>query len=396
LFRSLHHIHILHREESARNALSAREKQYRELVENISDTIFTLKPDGVISYVSPAISGISGLHATHYTGKQFLDFIYPDDRNMVDHWFQTVLQNHTAPVEFRTNTDQNQIKYLRVKATPVRQNGDVVEVSGIISDITGWVEAEKIKESHTKEIQALLSLHQLTNETETDILSYTLKAALDITKSPVGFIGFIGEKGIRMDFQIWSPEVMNSCAIMGSAPHHISSSSGLWSECITTKSPIIVNDYSIRPDNHGYPEGHIPIQRFLEVPILDGEEVTAIMAVANRVEPYSDSHAKALNTLGNKLWAIIHRKQSDREIKTALTQIAQNMEQLATLNDTIRNPLSVISVVADFLDEKNKVMTMEAVDMIDSVVSRLDQGWIQSEKVKNFLIKHYNFRDENF
>ena len=393
---ALHHIHILHLEKSARTALSAREKQYRELVENISDTIFTLKPDGVISYVSPAISDISGQQVTHYIGKHFLDNIYPDDRNKVEHWFQTVLQNHTTPVEFRTWDDKNQIRYLRVKATPVRQNGDVIEVSGIISDITGWVEAEKIKESHTKEIQALLSLHQLAHETEADILSFALKAALDITQSAVGFIGFIGEKGLMVDFQIWSLEVMNTCAIKGSAPHHITSSSGLWSECINTKSPIIVNDYLNRLDNHGYPGGHIPIQRFLEVPILDGEEVTAIIAVANRIEPYSDSHAKALNTLGNKLWAIIHRKQSDREIKTALTQIAQNMEQLATLNDTIRNPLSVISVIADFLDEKNKKMTMEAVDMIDSVVSSLDKGWIQSEKVRNFLMKHYNFKDENF
>ena len=198
-----------------------------------------------------------------------------------------------------------------------------------------------------------------------------------------------------MDFHIWSPEVMKSCSVQGTPPHAVSSC-GIWGECITTKKPVIINDYPLRTEKGEYPEGHVPIVRFLEVPILDGDQVMAIIAVANRAEPYTDSHAIGLNSLGNTLWEIIHRKRTDLEIHTALAQITQNMEQLATLNDEIRNPLTIISLISDTVDEEYHEKMMDAIHNIDDLVKRLDQGWLQSDKVRSFLIKHYQFKPEDF
>ena len=393
---ALNHIHLLHQEETVRNALRTSEKQYRDLVENVTDTIFTMNPDGVITYVSPSISGITGLSPSQYYGHYYLDFIFADDREGVGHWFKTVLLNHTSPVEFRIVNGQNQTQYLRVKATPVWKDDKIVEVTGILSDITAWKESERIKEERSKEVQTLLSLHQLTHETENEIFSFALQAALDITKSTIGFIAIIREREKEADFHIWSPEVMKTCSMQDSSPHTITSFSGLWNQCIVTKKPLIINDFLSEKGTHGLPGGHLPILRFLEIPILDGEQVTAIIAVGNRIEPYTDAQANTLNTLGNTLWEIIHRKRLDKEIKIALTQISQNIEQLATLNDAIRNPLTIIALISETFEEKDQKRIMEAIHDIDDMVNRLDQGWIQSEKVKNFLIKHYRFKEEDF
>ncbi|MFH0967942.1 MAG: PAS domain S-box protein [Methanobacteriota archaeon] len=393
---ALHHIHVLHKEEAGRNALLAREKQYRELVETISDTIFTLNSEGVITYISPAVREITSFDPSHYIGKKYLDFVHIDDRDEVDNWFKKILLNHIFPIEFRIVNTQGQIQYIRVKGTPVKVHEEVVEVTGILSDITVWKESEKNIAEHTKEVQTLLSLHLFTHENEKEILQFTLQAALDITHSEVGFLALISEGGKKADVQIWSPEGMNLRSLEPLSIHEICPLSGLWSRCLTTKKPVIVNDYESQSDSLGYLEGHVPIFRFIEVPILDGEKVTAIIAVANRIEPYSDAHAHSLNTLGNTLWEIIHRRRSDQEIKMALTQISQNMEQLATLNDTIRNPLTIIALYADSVEEQYQKGILQAVHDIDEMVNRLDQGWVQSEKVKRFLIKHYQFKEEEF
>ncbi len=56
-----------------------------------------------------------------------------------------------------------------MKASPVRVNDQVVEVTGILSDITAWKESDILKSERVKEIQALLSLHLLMQKTEDEI-----------------------------------------------------------------------------------------------------------------------------------------------------------------------------------------------------------------------------------
>lgn len=383
-------------QKQAEEQIRLSEKKYRELVEKISDSIFTLNNTGFFTFVSPVIREITGFDPSHFINKHFLDFIYDDDRDDVDKWFKNFFLNNTTPVEFRILNSQNQVSHLRVKASQIRENDKTVGVTGIISDITAWKYSEEIKAERTKEVETLLALHLLTHKNEDDIFTYALQASLELTKSTIGFIALIREGGMVADFHIWSPEVMRSCLIRDTHSHQVTPSSGIWAECITTKKPIIINDFQSVSDCHGFPSGHVPIQRFLEVPILDGDQVSAVVAVANRIELYTDAHAKTLNTLGNTLWALVHRKRSDQEIKKALTQIAQNMEQLATLNDTIRNSLSVISALSDHLEEDDSKNMMNAVRNIDLMITRLDIGWVQSEKVKNFLIKHYNFTKDDF
>lgn len=388
---SLHHLMVVSQEETTRNALLASEKQYRDLVENISDALFTLHPDGRIAYISPAIRRITGFDPSRYTGHHFIDYIDPVDRDPVNQWYSAVLLNHASPVELTIADNMNRKKHLRVTAVPVLKNEVVAEVSGIITDITAWKESERLKAAYTREVQALLALHLLTHEPEDRIFSFVLEAAVDITQSKVGFIALVKEGGKKIDFQIWSSTVMETCSVQNPSSHRITSSQGIWYECINTRKPVIINDFESSSGFHGYPEGHLPVRRFLVVPILDGNQVSAIIAVANRSDPYTDSHARTLNTLGNTLWEIIQRKRSDQEIEVALTRIAQNMEQLATLNDEIRNPLTIISLISEIVGEEYHNKIMEAVNDIDDLVDRLDQGWIQSEKVRNFLIKHYQF-----
>jgi len=80
-----------------------------------------------------------------------------------------------------------------------------------------------------------------------------------------------------------------------------------------------------------------------------------------------------------------------KDQKRSLEQIEKNFEQLAILNDEIRNPLQAIIgyVMLEEFSYTDKIIEQAAV--IDKLVNRLDKRWLESEKIRDFLRKHYQF-----
>jgi PAS domain S-box-containing protein len=80
--------------------------------------------------------------------------------------------------------------------------------------------------------------------------------------------------------------------------------------------------------------------------------------------------------------------------KVGLSQIEHNMEQFQILNDQIRNPLQVIQGYIALLDSRNLTKVEEQIAIIDNLVTQLDKGWVESEKVRSFLLRHYRHGEQ--
>ncbi|MBN1432764.1 MAG: PAS domain S-box protein [Methanomicrobiaceae archaeon] len=75
--------------------------------------------------------------------------------------------------------------------------------------------------------------------------------------------------------------------------------------------------------------------------------------------------------------------------KDVLYQLNRNMEQFAILNDEIRNPLQALSGTVEL---KNPALAGEIqpfINEINMIVRRLDIGWLESEKVRSMIKRHY-------
>jgi CheY-like chemotaxis protein len=83
-------------------------------------------------------------------------------------------------------------------------------------------------------------------------------------------------------------------------------------------------------------------------------------------------------------------KRLEEQLKTeGITQIEHNMEQFQILNDQIRNPLQAIMGYVNLDCVYYRQHIMEQIGLIDNLVSCLDHGWVESEKVRKFLLRHY-------
>ncbi len=90
------------------------------------------------------------------------------------------------------------------------------------------------------------------------------------------------------------------------------------------------------------------------------------------------------------------RKESEKEGALLMEKIEENMCDMATLNDEIRNPLTVILACAEMSEEsKTREKIIKCVEEIDAIINTLDRGWLQSEKVWKFLNRHYRLRNSD-
>ncbi len=86
---------------------------------------------------------------------------------------------------------------------------------------------------------------------------------------------------------------------------------------------------------------------------------------------------------------ILDRKMAEKIKRQAFDQIEQNMEQFAILGDHIRHPLQVIQARADLLEDPEVAGRLrDQVRRIDDIIKQLDRGWIESRKIREFLLRN--------
>ncbi|HXW99171.1 MAG TPA: PAS domain S-box protein [Methanomicrobiales archaeon] len=81
-------------------------------------------------------------------------------------------------------------------------------------------------------------------------------------------------------------------------------------------------------------------------------------------------------------------KMMEEVEQKAFSQIEKNIEQLAILGDHIRNPLAVIVGIADLDGGPTSASIIQQARIIDTIITQLDRGWIESEKIREFLRKN--------
>lgn len=87
----------------AEERLRRSELRFRRFVENASEILYSLSPEGVYLYVSPNWTNKLGHPVSEVTGKSFEQFVHPDDVPGFRAFFQNVLYQgfSTASIEYR-------------------------------------------------------------------------------------------------------------------------------------------------------------------------------------------------------------------------------------------------------------------------------------------------------
>jgi len=209
----------------------------------------------------------------------------------------------------------------------------------IATNITERKKAEEALQLDEARLEALLELSNMPQASVSEMADFVLEEAVKLTRSEIGFIGFMNEDGTVMDIHAWSKDAMKDCAVVDKPLHFPIDDAGIWADAVRERRPVITNDYSApHPSKKGYPAGHVPLSRLLSIPVLDGDRVVAAAAVGSKQEAYDDSDVRQLRLLMEGMWTMVQRKRAEEQL-TLFRRFAEASGQglgWADLDGTIR------------------------------------------------------------
>ncbi|MGA1791142.1 MAG: PAS domain S-box protein [bacterium] len=128
---------------NAEESLRKSEQRYRDLVENINESIYSLDKKGEMTYISPAVKSLLGYTPSEIIGRSFTEFIHPEDLPNCVKNFQKALMNRNVSGEYRVLSKSGEIRWIHTNTKPVFMEKQIIGIHGILSDISDQKKAEQ-------------------------------------------------------------------------------------------------------------------------------------------------------------------------------------------------------------------------------------------------------------
>jgi len=181
--------------------LKESEERFRSLVEDINDIIYSLDPQGRLTYLSPAFGRIFSYDIDELMGKSFVDFIHPDDLPKALERFEQLFEGDLDPYQYRLIDKDGRYVYVESSARRVYRDGKPIGLFGVLRDIT---EQKKMQEQflQTEKLSSLGGIlsgvaHELNNPLTTIVGFSELLAKKEMPENIKEDLTAIHEEAIR-------------------------------------------------------------------------------------------------------------------------------------------------------------------------------------------------------
>ncbi|MFN8432427.1 MAG: PAS domain S-box protein [Anaerolineales bacterium] len=129
-------------------------QRFAQLTRHIHEVFWVSEKVGKLEYVSPAFEYIFGFPAEDlYQGKDYIDLVHPDDRQIVIDSFEYDMRGENSLFEYRIIRPDGEIRWVSDRSYPILgEHGELIRTVGITTDITD----QKHSEAERRELTSIL------------------------------------------------------------------------------------------------------------------------------------------------------------------------------------------------------------------------------------------------
>ena len=113
---------------------------------------------------------------------------------------------------------------------------------------------------------------------ERALLQRGIDEAVRLTGSEIGYLHFVNDDQESIQLYTWSTGTLSQCTAVHES-HYPISAAGVWADAARRRRPVVHNDYQSLSERRGYPGGHAHLIRHLGVPVVEGDQVRALIGV---------------------------------------------------------------------------------------------------------------------
>ena len=324
-----------------------REKIEKLIVDNIRDVVALVDFNGKIRYISPSSKFVLGYNSEELIGKSIFEKVHPEDVNLVKRIFQEIIKG-----------------------------GDVGKVVCRFKEKSGkwiWIEAigkvisyeDKIGVVSARDVTEMVTLENLLR------VINNIGKLIVYTKNKEELLNNICHElaSVFSSVGIW---LIDNGAYKKYGTIEMCSFNGVIREKVTIE----------KCDACGKTKAIFPM-------IIDSKIKGVLVILLESYQEFEKERIEMLEVLAKDIAFALKTLELDEAKREAYRQIEDNIYKFAILVDEIKNPLTaILGVAEDIKDEKIKRVIVEQVERIRDIVHKLDEGWIESERVREFLKKY--------
>ena len=295
---------------------------------------------------------LDALNSKTMTGIQITKLIINEFINFIG----TARDEYNYEYEYNGN-------YFLLKASFFKSSGDKILI--INENITLQKKIELEQKNNETRLEALNRINNMSEFSIKQIADYSLDAAINLSNSDMGFLAFMDEAESVLTMYSWSGKVVNECKTINKPIIYKVENAGYWCEAARTRKPVTVNDYSASSVyKKGVPQGHVPIYKFISLPVIEDDKIVLVAAVSNKKTDYNELDVDNLKMLFEGMWKLIKRK-IDKETIIEANEKLEKIDKIKTdflsmVSHELRTPLTSIIGFNKLIKKKfNKIILPE-------------------------------------
>ncbi len=206
-----------------------------------------------------------------------------------------------------------------------------------------WTEDALAWEASIHAAMAELSRALIRSMSLEDIAWLILENAKALTGSRFGYVGYIDPETGYVLAPTLARDIWDICEVP-EKDAVFTEFRGLWGWVLEHRSPLLTNEPANDPRASGTPQGHIPIERFLSVPALVGDELLGQVSLANPQRNYTEQDLALVEYLASLYALAVQQKRSEKalaETTRLLETILEHTHVLVAYMDSQFNFLRV-------------------------------------------------------
>jgi PAS domain S-box-containing protein len=130
---------------------------YRLIAENMFDAVYMLDNEGRFTFVNDVVLKRSGFEREWFIGRSFLDFVLPENKDMIQESFMAVMKGEVVPAyELSYFTASGTQIWIEINATPLLDQGKINGVLVVSRDITERKKIEEELELHRSNLETII------------------------------------------------------------------------------------------------------------------------------------------------------------------------------------------------------------------------------------------------